>query len=89
MRYELERLEDEADAAIAQARALAVRESRDVFAIQPIFAAARAIEQREDVEQCGFPRARRAGHGHELAALDAPVDTVESPNASGGAIVGA
>jgi hypothetical protein len=54
---QVERLEDEADLLVAQARHLRRREPRGRGAAQRVRAARRRVEQAEDGEQRGFPRA--------------------------------
>src|SRR5690606_11270166 len=71
---QVERLEDEADLAVADPRPLRRVELLDRRAVHPIPAAARRIEQTEDREQRRFAATRRALDGHVLALADIEVN---------------
>jgi hypothetical protein len=57
---QVERLEDEPDAAAANSRALAVGEAGGVETIDQVAAARRAVEAAQDVEERGFAGPRKA-----------------------------
>jgi len=65
-RQQVEALEDEADAHVAQHRALIGGEPAHVPSVEPVLAARRAVEAAQDVEQRRFPGARGAHDGDQL-----------------------
>ena len=69
-REQIEILEDEPDAAVADLGARVGVDVGDLGAFELIAAARRAIEAAEDVHQRRLPRSRRTGDGDELAARD-------------------
>src|SRR3954454_24964266 len=71
---EVERLEDEADLAIADARAVGEIELLDRFAGELVAAGRRRVEQTEDREERRFAAAGRAGDRDVLAAADLQMD---------------
>ena len=71
---QLERLEDEADAAAAQERQLVLGERLDRRAVDPHLALARPVEPGGEAEQRRLAASRRPEHGDELAARDREVD---------------
>ena len=64
---QIEALKDEADLAIANARALRVIQVRHRLAVERVAAFGRRIEQAEDREQRGFAAAGWAGDGDVFA----------------------
>ena len=71
---QVERLEDEADLAIANARPLAQLQTLDGFAVQDVGAVGRRIEQPEDREQRRLPAARGSRDRKIFALLDVQVN---------------
>jgi hypothetical protein len=71
---QIELLEDEGDAMLAQAGALGVVEGGKVDAVDDDAAAGGAGEAAKEVEERGFARAGGTDDGHELAALDGKRD---------------
>ncbi len=67
---QVEGLEDEADLAVADARAAVVAELADILAVELVAAAGRRFEQAGDVEEGRLARTRRPGDGDELALAD-------------------
>ena len=76
---QVEALEDEADLLVADARLLAVREPRDVDAVELVGSGGEGVEQAGDVQERGLARARRAAHGDELALFDGERDVMQGP----------
>ena len=74
---QVERLEDEADLAVADAGALRRRELRDRLAGERVLAVGRRVEQAEDREQRRLAAARRSFHRDVLARLDLDVDVLK------------
>ena len=74
---QVEALEDEADLAVAQARAGVVAEVADVFAVEQVGAAGEGFQQAGDVEEGGLARAGRPGDGDELAFLHVQVQRAQ------------
>jgi hypothetical protein len=74
---QVERLEDEADLAVAYARPVRGGELRDVLAVQQVLPVRRRIEQPEQREQRRLAAPRRARDGDVLAAADLQVDRRE------------
>src|SRR5690606_13563161 len=74
---EIEALEDEADGALAEVRALPLGMPGDFVAEEVILAARGIIQETQDVEQRRFAASGRAHDRHELAGLDLEVDVVE------------
>ena len=77
MREQVERLEDEADAAAAQSGAPAVAERLDVRALEPVAALGLHLEAADDVEQRRLARARGPDDREPLAGVNAQVDAGE------------
>src|SRR5271155_1152360 len=74
---EVERLEDEADFAVADAGALADGELADWLAVQHVAAVARGIEQSKNREQRRLAAARRPSDGNVRAFLDLEMNLLE------------
>src|SRR5690606_34321607 len=74
---QIERLEDEADLAVANFRALRVVELLDRRAVQPVAAPARRIEQPEDRQERRLPASRRTLDRYVVAFLDVEVHARE------------
>ena len=74
---QIEALKDEADLLVANPRALAEAQVLHWLAVEQIFPAGRSIQQAENRKQRGLAAARRAGHGHILAARDGQVNAGE------------
>ena len=86
-RHEVERLEDEPDAAAAQDRELEVGEAGDVGVADPRAAGGRGIQPGHDVHERRLARPGRAHDRGELAATDADAHAVERAHlASAGAV---
>src|SRR6266478_8814945 len=68
--YKVEALENEADLAVAEARALGMVELCHRLAAQYVTAARGRIEQAKNGEQGGFAATRRPGDGHVIAVAD-------------------
>ena len=64
---QVETLKDEADLAVADARAVAEIQVRHRLAVQVVVAAGGRVQQSDDGQQRGLAAARRAGHGNVLA----------------------
>ena len=71
---EIEALENEADLAIADARALGKGEIGDLAALERIAAVRRRVEQPEDGEQSRFSATRRPGDGDIFAGANVEVN---------------
>ena len=69
-RQQVEVLEHEADLPVPQPGPLVARHLDDLFALQPIAAAAGVIEAAERVHERRLSRARGAHQGHVLAPVD-------------------
>ncbi len=67
---EVEALEDEPEATVADGRELVAREPRDLLAVEHVPPARRAIEAPEDVHQGRLARAGRSHDGRELTRGD-------------------
>src|SRR5260221_2306700 len=67
---QLELLEDEPDAAVADVRKLRLAEPADVLAGEPVAAGGWSVEAAEDVHQRRLARPRRAHDREELASAD-------------------
>ena len=67
---QIEALEDEADVFTPKPGQLSLRASADLFAEELERAAARAIEEAEDIEQGGLAAPRRSHDGDKLAGAD-------------------
>ena len=67
---QIERLENESDLAIADARALGELQVLHRLGVQHVGAVGGRIEQAQNRQQRGFPAARRPGDGQILALLD-------------------
>src|SRR5262249_15280075 len=76
-RQELERLEDEANLAVAQRRQRVLAQTAHVLAAQAVGAPARRVEAAEDVEQRRLARPGLPDDGHVLAALDGEAHLAE------------
>ena len=76
-RQQVETLEDEADLAVAHDRELIAGHPRDIFAVEDVTAARRAIETAEDVHERRLAGSRRARDRHELALLDVHVGAAQ------------
>src|SRR3546814_12058455 len=72
-RQQVEALEHEADAAVADVAAGLVVEGGHVAALDPVAAAAGVVEAAEAVAQARLARARGPGDGHELPGGDPQV----------------
>src|SRR5215469_13543518 len=75
---QVERLEDEADLAIADARTLAGREIGDRLVVQEVRAIGRGIEQAHDGKKRRFAAAGRARDRYVLSATDLQMNFRES-----------
>src|ERR1700751_2530326 len=75
---QIERLENETDFAIADARAIGERKIRHRLFVDPVVAVRRRIEQAENRKQGGFAATRRSGDGEKFAVLDIEVHATES-----------
>jgi len=76
-RQQVEALEDEADARVAEHRALIGGEPAHVPSVEPVHAARRAVEAAEDVEQRRLPGARGAHDGDQLAGAHGERDAAQ------------
>jgi hypothetical protein len=79
-RDQVERLEDEADRPVPHDRQRALRQRRDIDAVEQVRPLRRDVQAAEDVHHRRLARARGAHHGHELARLDDEVDAVDGPH---------
>jgi len=70
VRDQVEALEDETDAFVAQARTRVIGEVADIAAIEHVAAGLKALQQAGDIEEGGLAGARRPGHGDELPRAD-------------------
>ena len=75
---QIERLENEADLAIANASAVRERKIRHRVSIDPVIALGRRIEQAQNREQRGLAAARRAGDRKKFAVLDFEMDAASA-----------
>src|SRR5919197_1892035 len=71
---QVETLEDEADLAVAHARALRRRQFRDGPVVQEVLAFGRRVEKAEDRQERRLAAARWSGDRHVLALVDLEVD---------------
>src|SRR5579875_3639131 len=69
-RNQVERLEHEADVAVAQVREVVLVEAADVDTIDPVAPAGRHVQAAEDVHQRALAAAGRTHDRHVLAVLD-------------------
>jgi hypothetical protein len=69
-RQQIELLEHEADARVADRRELVARQAQHVLSGEVITAAAGGVEAAEKVHQCGLAGARRAHDGYEFTPVD-------------------
>ena len=69
-RNEVERLEHEADKAVAVVGRLVLAQVLDGRSGERVFAAVVSVEYAHDVEQCGLSRTRSSHYRHELALPD-------------------
>ena len=76
-RQQVEPLEDEAQIAPSQQRALVAAEALDMMASEQEAAGGRHVEAAEDVHRRRFARSRRAHHGHEVARSDIEIDALQ------------
>src|SRR6185437_13915273 len=67
---QIERLKNEPDLAVADARAVAERELFDRLSVNPVASVRRRIEQAQNRQQRRLAAARRAGDRKKFAALD-------------------
>jgi len=74
---EIESLEDEADFAIANARAITELERGDGLAVERVVPFRRRIEKTEDGKEGGFATAGRTGDGEVFAFFDHEINVVE------------
>src|SRR5579863_6604405 len=74
---QIERLENEADLAVANARAIRERKIRDRVRVDPVIAFGGRIEQAQDRKQRGFAASRGTGDGEKLSILDLQVHAAE------------
>src|SRR6185503_10058123 len=79
---ELERLEDEAEVAAAEARQLVLAHGGEVLAVDHHRAAGRPVEAGDQRQQGRLAAARRTGHSEQLAVGDREVDPVEHREAA-------
>ena len=77
VRQEVEVLEDESDAAVADLGELVAGHAADVFAAQLVGAVGRGVEAAEKVHQRRLAGAGRADDGHHLTGRDVEVDALE------------
>jgi hypothetical protein len=87
-RDEVVHLEDEADVARAPVGQFPARHVRDFIARHADGAARRNIEAAQQVEQRGFARAARPHEGHEIAAVDVQVESLQDVDVLIAAAVG-
>ena len=76
--HQVERLEDEPDTSAPQSSPFLVGELRSIDAIEEVAAARGMIEAADDVEERRLSRARGAGDGEPVAAVQGEVDVDES-----------
>src|SRR3989441_139101 len=69
-RQQVERLEDEPDFLVADARQLVVGEVAHLLAVEPVLARGGSVEAADEVHEGRLPRSRRAHHGHVLVLAD-------------------
>ena len=74
---EVETLEDEADVALAELRAVLLFEVRHLLTEEFVTALGRVVQEAEDVHQRRFAAARRAHDCHKFAVLDFKCRVVE------------
>ncbi len=74
---QVEGLEDEADAAVADLGQVPRRHARDVLAGQQVAPPVRAVQAAEDVHQGALARTRGAGDGDHLPFLDGQGNVVQ------------
>src|SRR5690606_12287470 len=67
---QIEALEDEADLAIANSRALVVGELADIFPVQPVCSGVERLEESGDIQKGRLTGAGRPRDRNELALLD-------------------
>ena len=77
MGQEIEILENESDAAIADFRQLVARDSGNGLAAQLIFAGRRRVEAADKIHERRFAGAGRTDNGHHLAFVNLEVDALE------------
>ena len=77
---QLELLEDEADALVADVRQLVGVHPRDVLAGEEVAAGGRVVEAADDVHQRRLARPRGTDHGDEVALVDGEADAVQRPH---------
>jgi hypothetical protein len=75
---EVEGLEDEADFAIADARAVGELEAGDGLAVEGVVPFRGRIEEAKDGEECGFAAAGRTGDSEVLTLLDDEINGIQS-----------
>ena len=85
---QVEGLEDEADAPVAQRGELRVVEARDLPAVEEIVAARGAVQAAEDAEQRRLARPRGAHHRHRLAGRDLEAHVAQRGDLDGAPRVG-
>jgi hypothetical protein len=71
---QVERLEDEPDLAVADARALRQLQAGDGLAVQVVYAVAGRVEQAQNGEQSRLAAAGRPGNRQILSFLDVEMD---------------
>ena len=81
---EIEGLEDEADAAVADVGEGVAGHAGDIFAGEDIAPRGGAIEAAEDVHEGAFAGAGRAADGDHLALFDGERDAIEGVDDGGG-----
>ncbi len=85
---EVEELEDEADALVADARELPVVEGREVLSRQAVAAARGLVQEADDVHERALARSRRPHERHVLALLHGEVDALEDRRRDTARVVG-
>src|SRR5205085_6543557 len=76
-RYQIERLEHEADLAAADLRQPIVRQSADIDAVEEVASAGRSVETAQDVHQRGLARSGRSHDGDQLTVVDGEVNAMK------------
>src|SRR5687768_1902539 len=76
-REQVERLKDEPDLLVSDARELVVRHGRDLRAVQPVFAGRRRIQAADDVHERRLAGSRRTHDGHVFIAPDGEIETTQ------------
>ena len=73
----VERLEDEADLLVADAREFVIVQLRNIVAVEPVLAFTWGVEAPDKVHQRGLARTRWSHDGDVLVVLDAEIDAAQ------------